>query len=330
MSDTEDETAVRSFFGAGNLITFEKITQAKLPTEQVVFLSAAIQDLEQRSHPVLLPRQVTDPEVQTIWYAIAFEASQARQLQRELYAAVGVSYTNFSRSHAPLEPEDAVDEAATTLAGSTGSVFKFKVVDPTGPGRGQVQQSLVRLRESWRRRPTRSVPVHRPTGRILRDFRQALNVGDASASEEYLTELRNHGRLSAVNLLFLKVERLSSLGRWRELLNLEDLDRLIRMRRPALVSNALATAVWQVELAHEVEDLPSLLETFKTRVRPRYDILIADYSQAVSPEAVAYWVLSRANSNPSAISAWLNDTEGPGWLRTIAGALVQPEVAQPT
>jgi hypothetical protein len=319
MTDALDvESFLQAFFGPGNAIKLSDIRSGRLAEAQASYLRLWLPDLEKDElTPVVLPRKMDDSG-DTVWYALAFNEQQLRSLRNELHAAVGATYTDFAGQDPDLELADAVETAALAFVGPQGGIFRFSV--PDGGHRGEVRRSLERLRQLWGRRPTRTEDVPRPTGRILRDFHQALNAHDGDEADAYLMELKAKGRLSTVNLLFLRVERYARLREWEQLLRLEDLPRLVGTRRPPRVSDALANAYYSERLA-SIEDNPSeLLEAFRSGSLP---VLFDDAAQAFTPTAERYWAIGAiASGRPDLASKWLSSSPNDQQTTTLVEALL--------
>lgn len=305
---TQLEHFLQGFFGPGNAIRLADIRSANLPEAQADYLRTWLPDLEKHDpSPVVLPRK-REEDGKTIWYAFAFNSQQLRALRSELHAAIGVTYTDFRGQEAVLNPGDLVEAAALEFLGPDGGCFRFGV--PDSRRRGDVRRSLARLHQLWQRRPIRTSDVARPTGRILRDFHQALNAGDGLAADDFLRELRSLGRLSSVNLLFLRVERYARLRQWEQLLRLEDLPRLVGARRPPRVSDAIANAYFYEHLADVSDQPPELLARFRSTPLPA---LIDDPSQASTPTGALYWAIgSIAVGRPEPVADWIATASVPG------------------
>lgn len=96
--------------------------------------------------------------------------------------------------------------------------------------------------------PANSSPLPTSVPVLLRDYALSLEQADYSDAETILAAIGESGLLSATNLRFLEVGLLATGGRWYELRNLPDFEDLTHVRRPRLVSEHLANAIWNVDL----------------------------------------------------------------------------------
>src|SRR5207302_2758078 len=113
------------------------------------------------ARPLFLPRRRGQ---EIVWYGLAFDERQFRQLREEATAFVGPSYSDFRGERALLSPKDA--QEAAVLRVTEGRAIRLR------PGPGLDQQVLDALHLLWavtherrRRLPER----HEATGRVLRE-----------------------------------------------------------------------------------------------------------------------------------------------------------------
>jgi hypothetical protein len=224
------------------------------------------------------------------WYGIAFDDREIRTLGEELTAFVGPSYSNFRGERARLDPADPVE--AAVLGMTQGRSFRVSA-PPDKEAQAGLWRALERMREVRARRQEREPEALRPAGRILRDFFLALRAGNRDGAEDLLRLLRDRYEFGTWNLLFLRVQMLSDLGRWNELLSLPQMGDLLRIRRPLAVTEALLTAVYRVELeAFEFRDDPAgAAEHFAREAYPRYSPLFAYRTGMRSPEVLKSFLL---------------------------------------
>ena len=224
------------------------------------------------------------------WYAVAFNDREVRTLGEELTAFVGPSFSYFRGERAQLQATDPVEAAVLRLSGGRS----FRVTAP--PGRDSQKalwDALERMRQVRARRQERAPEVHEPVGRVLRDFFLALRAGNRDGAEKELRLLRDRYEFGTWNLIFLRVQMLSDLGHWRELLSLPELRNLLSIRRPLAVTEAILSAVYRVELeAFELKDDPKgATDHFQRAIYPNYGSLFAFRTGMRSPEVLKSFLL---------------------------------------
>ena len=199
-----------------------------------------------KSFPVLLPRVKADSNCQPrlFWYAIAFNPAQSEQLRSELWAFVGPVGNDFQRRCADFQDQDDAESILRSWSGGPW-IYRFEVIDNSR--KEWIRNSLRRLRFIWTKRPIGIQTRFRTTEELLRNFHSSLVNGEESSSELWLQELRDGGRLSAENLLFLQVERLAAFERWDDLLLHPQWSLLRQMRRPRQVTARMVEALWHVD-----------------------------------------------------------------------------------
>lgn len=234
--------------------------------------------------PVILP--AVDLSGNTTYYAIAGDDEQARHLGEVVGAFIGPTSTTFTGRTLHPDAYDQVQGAIVRFAGSPTRIFHFDVV---ASERKRVQAQVRRLLTVWTSRPKRTLGDLVPVGRLLDDLEDALERGEEDRAKQLLyEELLHQGRLSGPNRIFLEARYLAVFEHWNVLDHLPDLGDLLRLRRPALVSDALA----RLALHHlaDVDD-DGRLAAFTEQVAARYGALIPSLDVVRSPAGAAYHVL---------------------------------------
>jgi hypothetical protein len=194
-----------------------------------------------RRVPVVLPRRVHGAHHA---YVLCWDRAQATAVRATLEAFVAHSYAPFDGRTARLDPSDPVHRAVLTLVGP-GLTYILKAPDEART-KG-LWNALDRMRALHAARPARVAQVPRPVGRILAEFHAALAAGNAAGSGDLLDELGVSG-LSAVNVAYLGVHRLSRLGRDVEVLQSTQLADIVASGPPPVVRDALLAAWYRVRL----------------------------------------------------------------------------------
>ena len=267
--------------------------------------------------PVILP--FVDPNGDTTYYAIAGDDDQARHLGEVIGAFIGPTGATFTGRTLRPDPYDQIHGALVRFAGSPMKVFRF---DAASSERGRVQRQVRRLLTTWTSRPPRTLGDVVPVGRLLDDFEDALHRGEEERAKHLLYEdLLRQGRLSGPNRIFLESRYLAAFEQWDVLDNLPALDDLLHLRRPALVSDALARLA-----LHRLSDIDDAarLAAFTERVATRFGALVPSLDTVRSIAGAAYHVLwsLHAGEPGAAVAARLNGTP---WASDplVAAALVE-------
>jgi len=196
------------------------------------------------------------------YYAIAADRGQARVLRTYLAAAVGPPLSNFDGSSVLDRPRHVdLDAVATRFAGGDSAlVFVFDVPKSV---RGMARMELQGLVERLSAMPVRSMVLDAPVGRLVGEFNEACAGLRRRAAEVALERLCSDHRVTARNRLFLQVEFLAAFEEWDQLASLLETSDLLRLNRPALVSDALARYVLAAVIpGREVSDLREALSAF--------------------------------------------------------------------
>ena len=253
-----------------------------------------------RLFPVLLPRVTTavDNTTNVIWYAVAFNQAQCEQLRSELWAYVGPVATDFDRRCAEV---NASDEAEVVLSSWVGGQWFFRITVKDNTKKDWLRNALNRLRFVWGKRPIGRPTRFRTTEELLRDFHASLTNLDESSSDKWLQELKDGGRLSAENLLFLQIERLATFGRWEELFLHPQWSLLRQLRRPRQVTARMIEAIYQVKLAPFIErkEPAEAVAFFRDKVLPENGAIFRNRGQANSrPVLLAFILAAAAGEQP--------------------------------
>lgn len=200
-------------------------------------------------------------------YAIAADQKEWRRLGPLLYAFVGPTLTNFTGVTERPSSGDALDAFARALPVEVIAVFEAQET------RIEAMRALRRMIAMLRLAPNVSSQPPRPTSWLLSDFEDALNVGDRLAAERLIGRLRSECRLDVLNLQFLTIQLLASLGCWAELRALPNFTDLCLARKPGVITAHLAEALFQTDLAiafatADVENCRSAYESIRPLATP--------------------------------------------------------------
>ncbi len=268
------------FFGDDNDLKFDYVMHNNGNAYQAI--REMIEPLK-TDQPAILPRRKDKRPV--LWYGMAFSQSQLNKLWEETNAFVGTSYSNLKPGRGSLDLSKPIDKAVADLTG--GYAFRFYGID------NKIWQSLLLKRRIEELSPTIVYEKPRVTGRVLRDFYMNLQAGQRDKAKECLQYLKENNRLDPLNLAFLKVQFHAELNQWDELLEISELNELLKIRRPLAVTRALIKAVYKNELLEfELEDnAPEGLRHFENHVFPLYSGLFTTLSIMKEPEVLKCFMM---------------------------------------
>lgn len=227
---------INAFFGPGNLVFPDRDLAGPVGRRMQPYLEPL--EIEGVDVPLVLPRRRTE-DGPTEAYVICWDGRQATSMRAKLRAFVAHSFVDFDGHLSQLAPDDPVDAGVLQLVG-TGTTYIL--VPPDKARERGLWQALRLMLHVLKSRPTREAPVPRPIGRALAEFHASLAAGNPTASAGLLDEIASTGGLSALNLAYLRVHRLSRLGRDRELLTLPDLSDVVVSGPPLSVRDSLLAA----------------------------------------------------------------------------------------
>lgn len=234
MSDISVDQSILTFFSSPNIVWPGLAADHPAAERITAFLRA----LDTRGEcPLVLPRRDTDGQPSTVYF-VCWDPPHAGRMRPLLQAAVADYLSPFDGRVASLNAADPVEAAVLAMVGS-GTTF---VLRPTTQTEGRLVIALQRLVRSLQGRPRRSPVLPRPVGRMLREFDLALAAGAAEQSAAVLHEIERAGGISHENVAFLQIQRLSRLGRDRELLAHGSLPTVVHTEPPEAVREAILAA----------------------------------------------------------------------------------------
>lgn len=279
-----------SFFGPGNDLSVDDLRSSHPGLARwLEDCIASVRTDPGSAH--VLPRRAG---AVTKWYGLAHSDRQLRELTDRLTAFVGPTYAHVE--HRAVTSPDPIDSAVAQF--TSGRALMFDVL----PGKQEhVRRAIELLSSVTAQQPQRTLAMGRPLGRLLREFDMAVLAGAESTSADLFAEIERSGRVSAENLLFLRVRRLAGLHRYGDLLALPQLATLLMMRRPAQVSAALFDAVYYTYLApfEANDDASGALTEFADAVLPKYPALFRTRQGLQTSSAVKTYFLYDIVAHPA-------------------------------
>ena len=227
------------FFGPGNGISWEKISDGSLSAAEQQSLQPFLDSLRGNADVAILPRAQGGQPI--VWYVLCRSARISRFVRDELRGFIGATYSDVRIDSTALSPSDLIEAAVLENYGL--NAFKFEVpFDLRKPARERLANYLALRVE----RPNRLTLLIRTAGQILKDFEYALLAGRVQDASALVEELRSGGYLSATNVLFLEVRALAANRDWNAILNHRDFGSLLAIQRPLRVTEALVKAIYNV------------------------------------------------------------------------------------
>ena len=284
-----------TFYGSGNQLDWPSaITQL---TELVEKNEEGLDSIQ--PGPFVLPHR--DHDGRTTYFAIAIDEVQAQELHRILSGVVGPTYTTFTGRPIELDNSNSIHMAAVGLAGSADRVFQFGVVGDSDKVKAAARRQVLMLLDLTRRRPRRRVESLDSFWRLYREFERALAERDEELAKRLLYgSIFQKGTLSGRNRWYLEVRHLASFQHWEELEQLPSLPDLLRLRRPALVSDALAELALRTDPLVTTQTVPERLKVFDEQVGPRFQALVPSVGSVRSIASAEYYVLWQITTGDTA------------------------------
>lgn len=231
--------------------------------------------------PFILPVKVGNTSE---YYAVAPDLDQARLLRRLLTAAIGSPWSTFDGANlAETRADRPLDQSVLTMANNNDPRLAYRFAVPT-ESRSSARASLMRLMENLADLPIRSSTFTLPIGRLIGDFEEACAGQRRRAAELAWQALAQDHRINARNQLFLEVRFCTAFEDWARLEELVSTSEVLRLRRPALVSDALA------RLALVDMSSPLQFDAF-SEVATRFGALITSTSEIRSQVGADYYGL---------------------------------------
>ena len=125
---------------------------------------------------------------------------------------------------------------------------------------------LNRLVDSYQRRPRLEAEIPLPISFLLRNFEDALLIGDKAKATKVIETIQREFKLDRMNLKFMEIQMLAWFGEWLNIAQHADLRDIANARKTPLVLNYILTALRKTYL-DEQADTDVQLRDFKQHVR---------------------------------------------------------------
>ena len=187
------------------------------------------------------------------WVVATNDSEGERRARETVEAFVGPLTGSITISGRPGNGDESGEAWLTTQ----GATTLFDLVP--GDDRGGLLPAIELLVTVRSNQPPSSRNHDEPVQFLIREFYLALHNGNSEASGDLLRRIGVTGRLSALNLLFLKVERLARFEHWDQLEQLEEFEDLAIRQRPRRISEKLLEALWHTRLSSRSVDEPTAI-----------------------------------------------------------------------
>lgn len=264
-------------------------------------------------------------------YAVGTDQKEWRRLSPLLSAFAGPTLTSFTGViQAPLggDPLNAFARALPVEVVTVAEAQETSI---------EAMRALRRMIALLRHAPDGALQLPRPTSWLLSDFEDALNFGDRATAERLIDRLRDECRLDVLNLRFLKVQLLASLGCWSELRALSYFNDLCLARKPGPIAAHLAEALFQTELSSafastDAEKCRKAYENIRPLAAPIIRLPPPTSLGAGGFRLYACAALANDNPDPDLIKAVTTGTDLDwiaSYFRTHTAEVLEPLVPEP-
>lgn len=230
--------------------------------------------------PLVLPRMVSSTDTYAM-YVITPDKADTIRTAELITAFAGPTYSRLPRVMQPsvLDADDAVDAAVLRFVGP-GTTFKVQTSGQRSH-RHKLTDALLLMQRTLARRPPRRWNTVKPVGRLLAEFDAAVAAGSDSTSARLLDQLDAVGGLDAANIAYLRIKRLSRLGKNAEVLALPRLADVVRQGPPAPVRDAILSALYFQFLDEPLKARDSAAARSALRVAGRHvpDLMTGDLTR---------------------------------------------------
>ncbi|MET3909991.1 PAS domain-containing protein [Bradyrhizobium sp. S3.3.6] len=279
---------------------------------------------------------VVEPSGDLRVYAVTSNDREWRQLSPLLLSFAGPTLTSFTGIPAQLRTghvvEETISETRPAKVGVLGLPFDGNV-------RAQALRALSRLQDTWARAPKLDGRPTEPTGWLLAEFQDQINVGRREAAAAVIDRLRAELRLDALNIQFLEIQLFAAFSDWAAIVSMPRLSQLCAARRPPSVTATLLQAIYAVQLRDIVSG--GNLEKSKLRYEETCRALVQPLLVLPPPPATTSggWTIYAMEAivdgdRPDIVTALKSHESLIGWLAAhVAGAeadIVRPPVVPAT
>lgn len=145
---------------------------------------------------------------------------------------------------------------------------------------------LNRLIVNYQRRPEVQTEIPLPISFLLRNFEDALLIGDKARAIKVIETIQREFKLDRMNLKFMEIQMFARFGEWMNIVQHADLTDISNARKTPLILNYILTALRKVHLDKQ-KDIDVQLEQYKQHVRKYTKNMISSASiDEINPDNV--------------------------------------------
>ncbi|APB72491.1 hypothetical protein PPYC1_19865 [Paenibacillus polymyxa] len=268
---------LKRFYALPNLLIWDKINTGDYGDRFKPYLARL-----EGEYPTFTVLPYMEQDKSFTWFAIAFNENSFTQVREVIRSFVGTTYS--SMDFYQVDNFNHIQDENVRIF-TNGHFFKFRGNDKAI---GQKVQDLFRL---LRERPERGVSIPTDPAPLLRTFELALQAGEHGLAEAQIVILERHNLIDPRNALFMRIEMLSRLNCWKEILIHPQMEDLLKSPRPARVTEGIIRAVYSEYLETLESDSEIMKKVFSEEIWPVYQSLFRVRGSLTHPHVLMCFML---------------------------------------
>ncbi|MFF2091287.1 hypothetical protein [Paenibacillus sp. NPDC058174] len=268
---------LKRFYALPNLLIWDKINTGDYGDRFKPYLARL-----EGEYPSFTVLPYMEQDKSFTWFAIAFNENSFTQVREVIRSFVGTTYSSMDFYQVD-NFNHIQDENVRNF--TNGHFFKFRGNDKAI---GQKVQDLFRL---LRERPERGVSIPIDPSPLLRTFELALQAGEHGLAEAQIVILERYNLIDPRNALFMRIEMLSRLNCWQDILKHPQMEDLLKAPRPARVTEGIIRSVYSVYLEPLESDPESMKKVFSEEIWPEYQSLFRVRGSLTHPHVLTCFML---------------------------------------
>jgi hypothetical protein len=152
----------------------------------------------------------------------------------------GPSFSSFNGEHSTTDLNALLDRHRRSLL-MHYSICEIKL--ELGKGNYVAVRSLNRAVTSYLGRPNLYSEIPLPTPFLIRNFEEALLIGDKREAWKIIDTLEKNFKLDSMNLRFMEIQLFAQFGEWKKIVNLPDFKDICTARKTSVIFNFILKAL---------------------------------------------------------------------------------------